>query len=317
MPRFPFNTALQVVGITILFASSASRAQSHDCDAILEQGIRNTYQQLRTGDFRSAFASAYCNKTSASTGSSSGSDFGGSYGGFGLDFGSSSSNISQARAEICGQVSSAMSDAQLLKAMQSVADPNIVDAWSACKRSAYGVMINGELNGNDLVITYVFRAAGSIAQAKVDGAPYITGAKCNDAVRNGTIINTGGRIQSCTRDGDGPVSIAINTDFQSARFFIPAVVKPKSRPTTYANGPFAGQPIVQIDKKRMLPGVGIAPEGYTWCVLDPKGRSDPNVQSYCFAKEQSGWCHCAVVPPGYPQPSTDPRVAWGYVYEGQ
>ncbi|SEM47802.1 hypothetical protein SAMN04489760_11747 [Syntrophus gentianae] len=66
--------------------------------------------------------------------------------------------------------------------------------------------------------------------------------------------------------------------------------------------------------KRFLPGVGVAPEGYTWCILDKKFNNPPNVQGYCFSKEESGLCHCAKVPPGFPQPSME----WfGQVYEGK
>jgi hypothetical protein len=303
--------------IMVFFLLSRGLASASDCDAILQQGIRNTFQEVRTGDFRTAFQSAYCNKASADTGSSSGTSAGGSYAGYGLNFGSNSSDTSQSRAENCGSNASSLSDDKYLKAMQSVADKNIVDAWSTCKSTTFGVMINGELNGNDLLITYIFRSAGAVNQAIVDGNPSISGAKCDNAVRDQTVINTGGRIQTCTRTGDGPVSIAINTNFQPARFFIPAVVKPVSGQPGSGLSDFCknwkgpGIP-TQCLGNRFLPGVGVAPEGYTWCVLDRKFSADPAVQTYCYAREQSGSCHCAKVPPGYPQPSMD---ASGYVFQ--
>lgn len=286
-------------------------AIADECDAILQQGIRNTFQEVRTGDFRTAFKSAYCKKDSSSRGSSSGTEAGGSYGGYGLNFGQNSSDTAQARAENCGDSSSSMSDNNFVKAMQSVADKNIVDAWSSCKSSTYGLVILGELNGSDILVTYRFRSAGSVSQTVVSGTPYISGAKCDDAVKNGTIINTGGRIQSCSRTGDGPVSIAVNTDFQPARFFIPAVVKQQpvqTQPTSSREdrckqytGP--GGALGCLIGKRFFPGVGVAPEGYTWCVLDTKFNNPPNVQGYCLAKEESGRCSCAKVPAGMPQPS--------------
>ena len=305
--------------VIVFFLLGRGVASANDCDAILQQGIRNTFQELRTGDFRTTFRSAYCNKASANSRSSSGMDAGGSYAGFGLNFGSNSSDTNQSRAENCGDNASSMSDDKYVKAMQSVADKNIVDAWSACKTNAFGVIINGELNGNDLLITYIFRSAGSVNQAVVEGNPTISGATCNNTVQDGTVINTGGRIQTCTRIGDGPVSIAINTNFQPARFFIPAVLKSGSGQSASGLSEFCknwkgpGVP-VQCLGNRNLPGVGVAPEGYTWCVLDRKYSADPAVQTYCFAREQSGSCHCATVPPGYPQPSTD---ASGHVYESQ
>lgn len=65
---------------------------------------------------------------------------------------------------------------------------------------------------------------------------------------------------------------------------------------------------------RFLPGVGVAPEGYTWCVLDARFLADPKVQGYCFSRETSGTCYCAKVPPGYPQRSMQ---SFGHVYEGK
>lgn len=324
------KTAFNIAVLTLLFPVSRAYAQDNDCDVILKQGLRNTYKELRTGDFRQTFTSAYCNRTSENRGSSSGLEGGGSFDGFGLDFGTSSSDQDNKQASLCGNSGSSMSDGNFVEAMKSVADDHIVDAWLACKRLDYGVLIKGELNGDDLLLTYVFRAAGAISQAKVEGDPYISGAKCNDTVKDGTVINTGGRIQVCKRTGDGPVSVAINTNFQPARFFIPQVPKPVKRPEpapvpagpfngsgTPTTGPFAGQHVETIPRNRLLPGVGIAPAGYTWCVLDPSCWADPGVQSYCFSKEQSGWCHCAKVPPGMPQPSMDPKVNWGHVYNPQ
>ena len=290
-----------------MFASFSVFAD--ECDAILQQGVRNTFQELRTGDFRSSFKSAYCNKSTSSQGSNSGTEAGGSYAGYGLNFGQSSSDTRQARAENCADSSSAMSDNNLVKAMQSVADKNIVDAWSSCKSSSYGVLILGELNATDILLTYRFRSAGAISQAVVDGAPFISGAKCDDAVKSGTVINTGGRIQSCSRTGDGPVTIAVNTNFQPARFFIPALVKQQATPLPSAGLPRVGDPGAPfgfgtpIDKQRVLPGVGIAPEGYTWCVIDKKFLVG-GVQGYCYAREKSGSCRCAIVPQGLPQPDT-------------
>ena len=66
--------------------------------------------------------------------------------------------------------------------------------------------------------------------------------------------------------------------------------------------------------KRNLPGIGIAPEGYTWCILDARFNNPPNVQSYCFARENAGRCQCEKVAPGYPLPTLQ---MYGRVYEGR
>jgi len=81
------------------------------------------------------------------------------------------------------------------------------------------------------------------------------------------------------------------------------------QPSTDITGVIYEPPIVS---KSVLPGVGIAPPGYTWCAISRQYLNPPNVQTYCFSKEQSGTCHCAVVPPGYPQPSTSTT---GVVFE--
>lgn len=313
-----------LTAVAALLSNAPGAASAHECDAILQQGLRNTFEELRSGDFRNSFDLEYCSRNSNSKGSTSGSQVGGSYAGYGLNFGSNSGDTSQSRSENCGNSSSSMSDANYVKAMQAVADSKIVEAWSQCRSSAYGVMINGELNGEDIIITYIFRSAGSINKATVDGEPYISGAKCNTAVKDGTVINTGGRVQICKRTTDSPVSIAINTDFQPARFFIPAVIKERTNSSgekavkeisleemckSY-QGP--GEPVECLGK-RNLPGVGVAPPGYTWCIIDSRFLGPDRVQGYCLSKEEQGTCYCAKVPSGMPQPSMN---TYGKVYQG-
>ena len=103
-----------VVGLLIC----ASSASAHDCDAVLSQGVRNTYQELRTSDVRSAFALAYCSKTSSNSGRSSGTTASGSYAGYGLDYGTNASDTSESRSENCGGESLATSDTKYLNAMK-------------------------------------------------------------------------------------------------------------------------------------------------------------------------------------------------------
>lgn len=305
--------AMAVANLLVSFAAMAG-----ECDAILQQGLRNTFQELRTGEFKSSFESSYCNKAASSSSTGSGIDAGGSYGGFGLNFGSNNSDTAETRNENCGSSGSDLSDQKFLRAMQSVADKNIVDAWSTCVSSQYGVMIIGELNGDDLLVTYRFRSAGAVSSTVVDGDPYISGAECNDSVKAGTVIDTGGRIQVCTRTGKGPISIAINTSFQPARFFVPAIEEKKA-PAPVPPRPAFPDPCKRNDApiplscfgNRYLPGVGVAPEGYTWCILEPQFSPEPGVQGYCFSKETEGRCYCAKTPPGYPQPPTHMH---GYVY---
>jgi len=315
------SSAMVLSGGLLFVAFQCNVSWSQDCDAVLKDGVFNSFQELRSGDLKNAFQNAYCNKQGNSSGSSSGTSVGASYAGFGLDFGHNSNDTSQSRNENCGNGSGSMSDDQFVRAMQSVVDQHIVDVWLACKQAGYGITIEGRLNGDFFRLKYIFRAAGSVAQATVED-PHIEGATCDDSVKKGTVINTGGRIQNCKRTGDGPVSVTVNSNFQSAEFYIPAVRKEDANEDFCKNWRGPGVPVQCLSpqqradalelQKRTLPGVGVAPPGYTWCVLDTRFNSPPNVQGYCFSKEASGQCHCAIVPAGYPQPSTS---SYGTVYE--
>jgi len=52
-----------------------------------------------------------------------------------------------------------MSTANYINALQSVADPNIIDAWKSCMAHAYGLFMNGDLNGDDVILTIKFLPA--------------------------------------------------------------------------------------------------------------------------------------------------------------
>lgn len=325
-------TIRQVINASFFLLFVQGIAEAHECDAILEQGVKNTYEELRTGDFRSSFSSAYCNKSSQNSGSTSGTSAGGQYEVYKFDFSQSGSDNKSSRSENCGNSSSSLQDDKYLRALQTVVDKNIVDAWSNCRSNMAGVLINGELNGKDIFVTYVFRSAGAVTQAKVDTVPDIRGATCNDAVKLGTVINTGGRIQTCTRTGDGPVSIAINTDYMPARFFIPAVIHPKPKPAEPVQTPQQALeekcknwkgPGVPIDCAggnsppiaSSPPGMGPAPQGYRWCVLDSQFNHQPGAQSYCFTTAAAGTCRCSAPPPGYPA-NGKPEM-YGRTFTGQ
>jgi hypothetical protein len=202
-------------------------AYAHECDSILSQGVRNSFAELRKGDLKSAFRNQYCNKQSTSQSTTSGESGSGSAIGYGdLNFGKNSGDTRESRSENCGGNSGEMSDEKYVSAMASVVDQGIVSAWKECKAQQIGVMILGELNGSDLAISYKFRAAGSESSTVVTDTPKITGATCDKVVRKGTRINTGGKIQSCQRNGTDPITITVNTKFAPAKFFIPALPAP-------------------------------------------------------------------------------------------
>jgi hypothetical protein len=211
-----------LVGLVAMACVSHAAFANSECDAILKDGTRNTFQELRTGDLRTAFENAYCGRNSNSRGSSSGTSVGGSYAGYGLNFGQNSSDTAESRAENCGSSSGSMSDAKFQSAMTSVVDAKIVEAWQACVTQSVGVFILGTLNGDTVALTYKFKTAGSVTQATVNGDPTVVGMQCDHAVKDGTVINTGGMIQVCQRSGNGAVTVSVNTNFAPALFTIPA-----------------------------------------------------------------------------------------------
>jgi len=195
--------------IGILLIVSSGTAWADDCDSILEHGIRNTYTELQTGNFRQAFASEYCSTAYSKQGSTSGTTGGGSAEGYGsFNYSQNSNDTSETRSQNCASGSSSMSNDQFLHAMKSVVDANIVNAWSMCKqRSGGGVIIDGDLNGNTITLHYRFHAVSHTANATILGAPSIQGAQCDTRVRSGSVIDAGGPDQTCTRIGGNPVSV--------------------------------------------------------------------------------------------------------------
>lgn len=140
----------QVLAIALL-GQTFCLCQDRDCDSILQQGLRNTYKNLRSGDFRNAFQNEYCNKTSGEHGSESRNSLLGMSGDDFLQIGINNNDTATSRQENCGKGGSSMSDQKYENAMASVADPNIVEAWRQCVTQPYGVRIYGDLNGNDIV----------------------------------------------------------------------------------------------------------------------------------------------------------------------
>lgn len=203
----------------------STTAFAGECDAILKDGVRNTYKTLQSGSFNSTFKQKFCDAYSSSKSGSSSGSAGGSYGIFQANGSVSNERLENMSKELCSDTASSLSDQRDLEIVQGIADKNIVEAWSACVRSQSGLFVNGELNGKTLVIEYRMRSAGNVNQATVEGNPTIINAKCDEAVKDGTLITTGGRFQTCTRETDDPITITVNTSFESKKFFIPAFNK--------------------------------------------------------------------------------------------
>ena len=174
------------IGVLILVivfcAVDANLAFAQDCDAILSQGVRNTYQELRSKDLRRGFRDAICstsndkedNKTDAGLSATVPIygvpvSFGGNY----------SQAASSARSSgLCRDTSSALGDKEFVSVMVSAVAPQIVEAWSLCKSKQGGLFVNGDLNGRDLVLEFRFRPYGSVAQTKVPGNPVKGSSRC-------------------------------------------------------------------------------------------------------------------------------------------
>ncbi|WP_423211827.1 hypothetical protein [Paracoccus yeei] len=208
--------------------TTVGAAAAHECDAILSSGVRNTYQVLQDGEFRNQFSSSYCDELGSKTGSGNSGGMNVGYKFFTFGASNNSSRNAEQFQKNCGSNSGQMSDAQFVSALQHVADQGIVQAWQQCISSTYGVMITAETASKGrLTVTYRFRAAGNVASAVVRGEPIFDGLTCNEGIKNGTVIDTGGLAQLCRRESeDDEVIIVLNTSFQPATLVIPPLVKP-------------------------------------------------------------------------------------------
>ena len=284
-----------IFAVLVAAVPFAARAAS-DCDAILSQGVRNTYQLKNNNDLKSEFEKSFCEKSSGNSGAGKGGNFG-FLGSVKIDLGFNSQKAQATTQESCDKQSGKLSDAGFYDLMSYTVDPEIVRAWRDCSTNAYGPMILGELNGSDLMITYRFRPAGAIASTKVTAAPKVRGANCDDSLlKAGVTLNSGGVIDSCTRDGDKPVSIVLNTEFGPAKFFIPPVPeKPKLSP----------------EARRLAANLPPAPSGKYYCIFDTKPGEPfyPSPASCLQSEASSGECKCPTydttrrVPP--PPPGVD------------
>ncbi|MGW6780820.1 hypothetical protein ACWF50_22695 [Brucella pseudogrignonensis] len=211
--------------VLTLFLTPLSIALAGECDAILKDGVRNTYKTLQSGSFNSTFKQKFCDAYSSSKSGSNSASAGGSYGLFEANGSVSNQKMESVSKDYCSDTASGQSDERDLEVLKLIADKNIVDAWSSCTGNQTGLFVNGQLNGKTLVIQYKMRSAGAVNQATVEGNPTVINAKCDEAVKDGTVITTGGRFQTCTRESDDPTTIVVNTSFESKMFFIPAFNK--------------------------------------------------------------------------------------------
>ncbi|TLU70658.1 hypothetical protein [Lichenicoccus roseus] len=217
---------LAIVAILGLIAAPM-RAQAQ-CSEILEHGLYNTYQSLKTNDLKSAMAQGLCQ---SSENTSSGGQGGG--GGltipiYGVPIGISG-NYETSQAESiknssCQNGQTSLSDQNYLSLLSLTVDPEIVKAWSACQQQG-GLYIDGILNGSQLIVEFRFRPMGILSQSRFVDNPTITGADCSQFPKTGDTINNVSHQYLCYRHGTDAVTILANDDSSgAAQFLIPAVI---------------------------------------------------------------------------------------------
>ena len=240
-PRsFSWRTvALLLVACCAALSTAGSLAECRD---LLEQGIRNTYQSLRTSSMRSAFTEGFCNKSIQKVQNSSGGgiSIGFPVDGIPVDIGGnySQSGGSSLQQELCNNKAGDMSDSQYEKLLSAVADPNIVEAWRQCESSSGGLLLTGKLNGSTLVLAISFRNIGAVSNTILtDNASY-DGVRCDSPWLSGMKVDGSTRYLQCKRIGTDPVTVTVNSSFNGAMFYIPpppqwVIVQAKEEPKKF------------------------------------------------------------------------------------
>jgi hypothetical protein len=242
----------------LLLVGTSGVSFADECSAILEQGVFNTYQGLRTRDLRTAFQQSFCQSSSSSSGGSTGAGLNVMvpiYGvpvKFGGDYNQTSSSLSQQGS--CSSSASSLSDATYENILQKVVAPEIVAAWTDCRtKGGGGFFINGDLNGDTLVLEFRFRPMGAVSRTTLTEDPRITGASCpRPQVKARTVLTNARKYQTCQRSGPGAVTVIANSTIDGARFFIPAVAPPAPPPSP----PDVPQVFVGNYQVRLGPGGG-------------------------------------------------------------
>jgi hypothetical protein len=222
----------------LLLVATSGVSVADECDAILEQGVFNTYQGLRTRDLRTGVQSSFCQKSTVTNAGATGAGLNVMvpiYGvpvKFGGDYNQTNSSLNDQGS--CGSSVSSMSDAIYENILQKVVAPEIVTAWTDCHTKAGGFFINGDLNGNTLVLEFRFRPYGAISRTRLTADPQIIGASCSrPVVKAGTVLTNAKTYQTCQRSGTEAVTVIANSTIDGARFFIPAAAPPAPPPPNF------------------------------------------------------------------------------------
>ncbi|MCE5989733.1 hypothetical protein LVV83_22175 [Pseudomonas sp. LM20] len=224
-PSYQSSRPLLVAAALVSFFNAAT-ALADECRDILEQGIRNTYEQTRNGDLRSNLSSAFCQSSLNQVRSRSGGGFslGFNYGGSPVSLGGdfNDQNGKSFQQEACAQGASNLSNSNYEKLLQHVADENIVRAWSQCNQTSGGLLLDGRLNEDTLILSLRFRNSGNIHQTTLNSNAQVRGASCEDIPwKSGTVITGSVQYVQCERHGEQPVTVTVNSEFNGAMFYLP------------------------------------------------------------------------------------------------
>ena len=208
--------------LCVLLAPNLAKAQAADrCGDILKQGIFDQYRSLNQNNYSSRLKDALCQSSSSSSGNSGGGGlsvgipiegvpikFGGNY---------DEKHVNEMKQNYCHDGSSSLDNGDLRWIMQQVASQAVVAAWSRCMhdtvRSSGLVGAIDNVNGSQFIFRASWNAGYGVNEAVVSSFA-VRGATCDPVIlTTGTRITTEGIAQPCTRSGNGPVSIILNSNY--------------------------------------------------------------------------------------------------------
>lgn len=275
---------ISIFSITcLLFVSQI--AYSSECDAILEQGVRNTYLMNNGSNFKRNIIANYCKTTTGSwkgnTGGSLGLDIPIVDIPIGIDASYDQNEVKSTSDEVCTNNSNYDEGANFTKVVKLIADPEIVNAWNQCKRFEGGVMLLGKaLDDTNISVTMSFRNSGSVYQTTVTEDPAISGMNCTSMVKAGQIINGSTKTYTCKRYGNNPAVLNLNNDYNGVSLYIPQVRYQESKSGTT-------RPVVKNDPTWEHDGCPTFPRqigdpSVPIPMIDPQSSCFDNVKKYCI-----------------------------------
>lgn len=274
------NTKLLGMLVLICFTQTV---YSSECDAILEQGVRNTYLMTNSSNFKRVIISNFCRVTDTSNDGSKGGSADVNIPIVDIDLGFSGDynekEVKSTHEEVCTNNSNADEGGNFSKVLKLVADPQIVSAWSQCKNSEGGVLLLGKaLDEKNLLITMSFRNAGSVYQTEVTDEPILSGMTCSSMIKAGQIIDGSTRSYACKRYAGEPASLIINNKFNGVNLYIP--------PTKYTRNPPVPDNVKIIPKweyegcPNFVRPIGNQP--VILPMIDPQSSCFDKVKKYCL-----------------------------------